>query len=263
MAEPKVDIKPIRLLFSNVDQAEKEVTDHELLMNRFTDLGAAVNAAYRQKFGGLSGTADAIGLIAIVGDFLPVMQSLDKQFGADDSLPVDDAGKAADDALLCLTELETWLDRLELPDCRDALSCLQLGVAYWAMRHHLPIQIAEPVVNALAARSNAAQTRQETAAVYALMQGFIHHMAPALQADLEQSNPERPWRILNLNFAITAIRTGDAAMMRYAFDTLNRHLPDERAGFYEEAVALASQPGFPVETRAIIEAEYARWARMH
>ena len=131
------------------------------------------------------------------------------------------------------------------------------------MRHQLAIHAAEPIVNALAAQSNRAETRQQSAAVYAMMQGFVQHLAPLLKADLERSNPERAWRLLNLNFAITAIRTGDAAMMRFAFDTLNDHLPDERAGFYSEALALASQPGFPDELRAIIEAEFTRWAPMH
>ena len=121
----------------------------------------------------------------------------------------------------------------------------------------------EPVVNALAAQANRATTRQDAAAVYALMQGFVQHFAPQLQADLERSNPERPWRLLNLNFAIASIRTGDAAMMRFAFDTLNMHLPEECAGFYEEASALAAQPGFPLETRGIIEAECAKWAKSH
>ena len=95
------------------------------------------------------------------------------------------------------------------------------------------------------------------------MQGFISHFSTALEADLERSNPQRPWRLLNLNFAITAIRSGDAALMRYAFDTLNSHLPDERSGFYEEAHALASQPGFPQETKGLIEAEITRWTRVH
>ena len=54
-----------------------------------------------------------------------------------------------------------------------------------------------------------------------------------------------------------------AALMRYAFDTLNSHLPDERVGFYEEACTVASQPGFPLDTRALIEAEHAKWARVH
>ncbi|MEO8102543.1 MAG: hypothetical protein ABI790_08450, partial [Betaproteobacteria bacterium] len=101
------------------------------------------------------------------------------------------------------------------------------------------------------------------AAIYALMQGFIQHLAQTLQADLERSNPERAWRVLNLNFAITAIRTGDAAMMRFAFDTLNRHLPDESEGFFAEAHALALASRLPQETLALIEAECSRLARVH
>jgi hypothetical protein len=97
-----------------------------------------------------------------------------------------------------------------------------------------------------------------------MMQGFIGHFSPALKADLERSNPQRPWRLLNLNFAITAIRTGEAELMRFAFDTLNSHLPDEREGFYAEASALASQqPGFPPATRGLIDAELACWTRVH
>jgi hypothetical protein len=52
-------------------------------------------------------------------------------------------------------------------------------------------------------------------------------------------------------------------MIRFAFDTLNDHLPDERAGFYAEAYALACQPGFPAETRSLIEAEHANWTPAH
>jgi hypothetical protein len=202
-------------------------------------------------------------LTAIVSAFLSLMQSLDAQYGKDAELPLPDAAAAVDESLRCLAGLETWLDRLALPDQRESLHAVQLGIGYWAMRHQLPIHATEPIVNALAAQSNRAESRQESAAVYALMQGFIQHLAPALKADLERSNPERAWRLLNLNFAITAIRTGDADMMRFAFDSLNNHLPDERRGFYAEAHALASRPGIPPETRALIEAEYRRWTRVH
>ena len=48
--------------------------------------------------------------------------------------------------------------------------------------------------NALARRSNAARGKKALAAVAALMQGVISHVAPRLSGDLERSNPERPWR---------------------------------------------------------------------
>ncbi|MBL0124861.1 MAG: hypothetical protein IPP88_19815 [Betaproteobacteria bacterium] len=261
MSERKTSAKPIQIHLINAD--DTNLADHALLRERFAALAASVNEAYQQRFGGSGGATDAVGLISIISEFLPLMQNLDSQYGADSELPVNDAARAVDEALRCLAELDAWLDRLENTDQREILHMVQIGIGYWAMRHQLPIQAAEPIANALAAQSNRAETRQDAAAVYALMQGFVQHLTPALKADMERSNPERAWRLLNLNFAITAIRTADAAMMRFAFDTLNAHLPDESAGFYEEACALASQPGFPEETRALIETEHARWTRTH
>ena len=257
MHESKTRIPPIRL---HLDGADADASaDHRTLQARFAALSHAVDATSRR-------TIDSDGttrLMAIAGDFLPAMQSLDGQYGTDGELPMDDIGEAVDEALRALAELDVLLDRGEISAQRENLHALQIGIGYWAMRHHIPMYATEPVVNALAAQANRATTRQDAAAVYALMQGFVQHFAPQLQADLERSNPERPWRLLNLNFAIASIRTGDAAMMRFAFDTLNRHLPNECAGFYEEASALAAQPGFPLETRGMIEAECAKWAKSH
>ncbi len=260
-------IKPIRLALK--DASIMDPPADKTLAERFMPLAAAVNAAYRERFGGLNmqsaalGTSDPIALVAAVADFLMVSDQLDAEYGADSALPLANADNAADEALRCATELDPWLDRFELATFRPELSAVMLGIGLWAMRHDLPITTPEPIINALAYRSNAATTKQETAAAYAMMQGFIDHLAPSLEADLERSNPERPWRLLNLNFAITAIRTGDAALMRFAFDALNSYLPDERAGFYEEACAVAAQPGFPLDTRALIEAEHAKWTRHH
>jgi hypothetical protein len=93
------------------------------------------------------------------------------------------------------------------------------------------------------------------------MQGVIAHVKPRLAADLERSNPERPWRVLHANLAITAIRTGDPALMDAAFDALDAALPDERAGFYAEALSLALGPRIAPAVRERIEARYAKWQR--
>lgn len=205
--------------------------------------------------------------INVVSGFLEAASMLDGAYGEDGPLPVEDAGDAADEALRACAALSAMLHRrLDGHALQDALLVLDnttIGIGYWCMRHELDIPTPEPIVNALANRANLAETRQETAATYALMQGFVAHLAPQLSADLERSNPERPWRLLNVNFAITAIRTGDAALMRFAFDQFNQALPDECSGFYAEAYALACQPGFPLETRGLIESEHRRFAPAH
>jgi len=87
----------------------------------------------------------------------------------------------------------------------------------------------------------------------------IANITPLLSADLERSNPERPWRILHINFAITAIRTEDPAMMDFAFDALDEALPGERGGFYSEALALVLAPGVAPAVRERIEARHLKW----
>ena len=155
------------------------------------------------------------------------------------------AGKAGDAALL-------------------ATACdFIIGAALWAIRHDVALETVEPVVYARAHRANGARSKQELTAVFGLTQGVVAHVAPRLRADLERSNPERPWRLLHANLAITAIRTEDPALIDHAFDALDGALPDERAGFYAEALALALAPGIAPAVRERIEGRHRKWTGAH
>jgi hypothetical protein len=254
---------PIHLSLNGAQLQEPGSTE-TALRPPFLAVAEAIQSAYRERYGGaVLGHADAIALTTAVDDFLLVADALDAEHGPDALLPQEDAAQAADEALRCAAELESWLPRFALDEQIPALQNIALGIGLWCMRHELPIDAPETIVNALANRANISTTTQDTAATFALMQGFLLHLAPTLSADLERSDPQRPWRLLNLNLAITAIRSGDETMIRYAFTQLNKNLPDERRGFYDEAYALASQPGFPVAVRALIEAELAAHAPRH
>jgi hypothetical protein len=176
---------------------------------------------------------------------LATLQSLDRQYGGSGALAIEGADELVASLVADLASL----------DDDDLL----IGVALWAIRHQVALTVVEPVVNALANRSNGAPGKSEIAAVFGLMQGVVAHVGAALSADLERSNPERPWRVLHVNLAITAIRTEDAAMIDYAFDALDAALPDERASFYAEALALALSPGIAPIVRERIEARHRKW----
>jgi hypothetical protein len=255
-----VDIKPIRITRLDDLPADEAVRG---LQQRFARLAAQINEKYRDLYGGAETGADAIALLNVVSDFLSVMKEIDQEYGCDQLLPLEDAAEATDQALRCLAELESWLQRLDLVPRRSDLHAIVLGIGFWAMRHECQILSAEPIVNALAERANAAASRQEVAAVYGMMQGFIEMFQPALGADLERSNPQRPWRLLNLNFAISGIRSGDEMLMRFAFAKLNENLPDERAGFYAEAQQLAEQAGLPEAVQAVVRGEFLKWTKAH
>jgi hypothetical protein len=205
---------------------------------RFGDEGEAATRALARRY------ADAGEPLA---GYLRTFEAIDRRHGGHGALPLEDAPDLADAALV----------EAHRRDDDD----LVIGVALWAMRHEVAFRAIEPVVNALARRSNDARDPAQLAAVFGLMQGLIAHVAPALAADLERSNPERPWRVLHVNFAITAIRSEDGALMEHAFDALDRALPDERAGFYAEAMALALAPRIAPAVREAIERRHRRWTQ--
>ncbi len=208
----------------------------------FADAGRQASRELLRRFDALPLPADAE-----LRARLAVLEALDRQYGGSAPLPVEDA-----DTLVAAIVAD--LAPLGDPE-------LVLGVALWAIRHGVALLAVEPVVNALAQRSNAARGREELGAVVALMQGVIAHVHERLAPDLERSNPERPWRILHANLAITAIRTEDAALMERAFDALDAALPDERANFYAEALALALAPGVAPAVRDALEARHRTWTR--
>lgn len=194
---------------------------------------------------------------------LETLLVLDRQHGGSGPIAAEGVEELLAAILTDLAHVEAAALRVPdaalLADTTDFL----LGVAIWAMRHQAGVDPVEPVVNALAHRANAARSRQELAAVFGLTQAILAHVAPRLSADLERSNPERPWRILHANLAITAIRTEDAAMMEHAFDALDGALPDECAGFYAQALALALSPGVAPLVRERIEARHLKWTAAH
>jgi len=147
-----VDIKPIRIIRLDDLPAGEAARD---LQQRFGDLATHINDRYRALYGGAETGADAIAFLSVVSDFLSVMREIDREYGCDGPLPLADAAEAADHALRCLAELESWLRRLDLAPLRNDLHTIVLGLGFWAMRHECQILGAEPVVDALAGRASA------------------------------------------------------------------------------------------------------------
>jgi hypothetical protein len=194
---------------------------------------------------------------------LETLLALDRQHGGSGPIAVEGVEELVAAILTDLARVEAAARREPDTALLGETADFLLGVAIWAIRHQAGMDCIEPVVNALAHRANDARSRQELAAVFGLTQAILAHVGPRLSADLERSNPERPWRILHANLAITAIRTEDAAMIDHAFDALDDALPDERAGFYAQALALALSPGIAPAVRERIEARHLKWTAAH
>ncbi|MES2354322.1 MAG: hypothetical protein V4568_07930 [Pseudomonadota bacterium] len=251
-----IEIKEIK--FTDVStEASKDLGD------RFKILASEILPAYELRGIVQSGPTAPPELIKAVEEFFSAFYKLDEEYGETGVVPLEDTSELADYCLRCLAELRNWLDRLELAALTPHWDKLIIGAALWALRHECAITTPEPVVNALAYMANDAKTKQDLAAIYGLMQGLIQALPESIKHDLEKSNPDRPWRILLVNFAIVAVRTQDVPMMRYAFDMLGKHLPEECSGFFAEAAQQAEHSAFSDEVRGLLQAEHARWTVIH
>jgi hypothetical protein len=211
------------------------------------DAGEALSRQMLQRFDALAASSGALSPdeAAQLRRALAILENLDRQYAGAGPLPLEGT--------------EDLVASVMGPLARLGDAELVIAAALWAIRHEIEITVPEPAVNALAERSNAARTKSELAAAFSLMQALADNVRVRLGADLERSNPERAWRILHANLAITAIRSEEPAMIDAAFDALDAALPDERASFYGEALALALAPGVAPAVRERISERHARW----
>jgi hypothetical protein len=230
---------------------------------RFGDEGQAASRAMVERYAALApalATCADAQAIDSVRSALAALEALDRRFGGAAAIALPEAETLVASLSGGLASLEAAVRRAGEAPSAVQLADLILAVALWAIRHAVPLAVVEPVANVLAERSNAASGAPELAAVFGLMQGVIAHVRARLAADPERSDPQRPWRILHANLAITAIRTEDPQLMAFAFDALDAALPDERSGFYAEALALALGPRIAPAVLEAIEARHRKSA---
>lgn len=233
------------------------------LRDKFATVAAEVLAVYEIRGSGEAGPTSPPELVKAIEEFLAAFEKLDEEYGETGAILLEDTAELADYCLRCLTELRNWLTRLDLDTLTQAVDRLIIGTALWAIRHECEVVTPEPVVNALAYSANEAKSKQELAAVYGLLQGLIQAVPPGIKGDLEKSNPNRPWRILLINFAIVAVRTQDMPMMLHAFGLLKKFLPEECPGFFAEAAEQARHEAFSEEVRGLLGAEQSHWTTRH
>jgi hypothetical protein len=251
-----IEIKPIPF-----EPAQPAATAE--LRQLFETAAPAIVSAHATRGPNVPGPSAPPELVDAVREFLDGCEKLDAEYGETGPLPLEDVDEFADTLLRYLAELRNWLPRLGLADREAVLDRILIGAALWAVRHDVDLMPLDALVNALAHAANNATSKQELAAVFGLMQGVIGAVAEVVKADLDKSDPYRPWRILLLNFAIVAVRSQDIPMMRHAFAALERHLPEECPGFFAEGVARAKHPAFADEVRDLLNAEHVKWTVRH
>jgi hypothetical protein len=139
------------------------------------------------------------------------------------------------------------------------LTRLAIPISLWAARQGGAINKLELVVNSLAAWANELQDTVQIGDLARVIREIIDATSGPVRRDLEQDNPMRPWRILNLNYGIVATRSHDPELMEEAFSVLVENLPQDARAFFREGMQQMKIIKYPPEVREVVERYHRIW----
>lgn len=229
----------------------------------FMQASAVILQAFDSSNTQPGGDAAPAQLIEAITQFFIIYEKLGNKHSDNSLIKKDNISKIGEEAITCLNELGRWAERLDLPREQAVLDEIALAAAHWVIRHQGEIRSLEVIVDMLAAKANRTSDKAVLTSLFHVMNDVMAHTSPELQRDLDKSDPARPWRMLNLNFAIVATRTTDKELMVSAFDTLGRNLPEDCPQFFEEGLKQSEKAVYGPEIKTMMAEYFKKWATLH
>ena len=201
-------------------------------------------------------------LVKAMEQAIDVMQRADsdKSVQAEHLSPLgkDEITEIGDYALSILDMCLTHIESSKGEQSRDLMR-LSIPITVWVARQGGRINSIDMVVNSVAGFANEIQDTAQLSELCNIIGEIISATSDAIAQDLEQTNPMRPWRVINMNYGIIATRSHDTALMKQAYDALIKSLPQDARRFFKEGMVQMDVIGYPDEVRAVVEQYDREW----
>ena len=200
-------------------------------------------------------------LLAAMEQAVDVMERADADKATRNGKMVLSATEITEIGDYALGLLETIVERVESVSGHQSreLSRFAIPISLWIAQHGGYINKLELVVNSLAAWANELQDTIQIADLVGVIRQIIDATSAEIRQDLDQSNPMRPWRIINLNYGIVATRSHDPTLMEEAFALLVENLPQDARAFFREGMQQMDSVGYPEEVREVVQRYERMW----
>jgi hypothetical protein len=200
-------------------------------------------------------------LLAGMEQAIDVMERADADIAARQGERVLSEAEITEIGDYALGLLEVIVERVETASGHQSrkLTRLAIPISLWIARQGGFITKLELVVNSLAAWANELEDTLQIADLVGVIREIIDVVSSEIRQDLDQSNPMRPWRIINLNYGIVATRSHDPALMDQAFSKLVENLPQDARAFFREGMQQMDIVGYPEEVREVVERYERMW----
>lgn len=219
-----------------------------------------ISAAVQNLTERVQTTEDPRPILDGVQQLLTIMQRADDHV-TEGSFSDADFTQLGDYGIQLLADLRSWLERYAPNFSQANVQRVMIALTDWVIRHDGQLRTLEPIVDTLAELSNQSRSADELTTLTRFMGRVINACSEVIKNDLEKANPGRPWRILHLNYGITATRTHDVKLMREIFDRLVTTLPEDAARFFTEGIKEMERLNYPQHVRTVMREYFEHWAQ--
>lgn len=190
-------------------------------------------------------------------EFVDTAISINQQVVQDQKLSPNEATQIAELGLQLVEQLSNWMHKSGIEQLRFELDQFALLIAEWVIRHKGQIHRLESIVNAFIHLANSFKRKTDFVRLLEMMNAVVRAVTPQIRHDFDSVSLYRPWRLLNINRSIVAIRSQDELLMRQVFDDLVLFLPLDAPGFFEEGMDEIDNADYPPRVREVM-LEYQR-----
>ena len=192
-------------------------------------------------------------LMADFSHFFDIVATINIKSKEEKIIAKQEATDIGEHGFILLLKLIDLMERLDLPHKRKEVEQISLIFARWIVLYSGKINHPEPVVNAFAQLANLLQDKASLVVLSDLMGKVVEACSLEIKQDKDESDPNRPWRLLHFNRAIVATRTHDLDIMKQAFDEMLVYLPNEVTGFFDEGMKEMDSQEYPPHVRQLME----------
>lgn len=166
--------------------------------------------------------------------------------------PATQAGDQGRQVLLILDRLFFLLD--DNADNHRLVTLLALSTGVWIAQHGASIDELDLIVSGIAVFANQTNQQQDLEELYEISLHVLYAVDERIRGDQDEINPQHPWRLLLLNHAIIATRTGDPDLARRSYDRLIAFVPDDAGDFFAMGLRKAEAGHFSPQCHKMLRA---------
>ena len=194
-------------------------------------------------------------MLASLQQVLDIAKMEDQQANA---LRPEDISDIGERGLGLLDSLVASLAAKNLVTEKQDIEQVALVIAQWVISHHGVLHSIQSIVDGLAYLANAIHDKTILAQLACFMGQVISTCDVIIKHDLDNSDPARPWRVLNINRGIVATRSHDPDVMMTVYTDMIRNIPMDAPAFFAEGMSEMMQQNYPEPVREVVQEFYER-----